>query len=307
MTRFQEKRLAPRLKSIYRDISSFHRIKEDPIEIPRRYKDPLDIEVVGWLTAALSYGRVDLFKKVVDQILALTSGRPDHYLRSFDLSRERNRFRGIYYRLNASEDLLAFVYLMSRILDQHGSFGNLFVSLYREEEEDIGPTLSRVIAKILSFDLRPVYGQNRSRAGLKQLLSSPSAGSACKRMNLFLRWMVRRKEATDGIDFGLWPEIPAAKLIIPLDTHIARISRYLGLTTRKSPGWKMAKEITENLLRFDPGDPLKYDFALCHLGISGACPIARNREKCRVCPLLGACKRGNRLVSLRNYSPTNIS
>jgi uncharacterized protein (TIGR02757 family) len=296
MTRYQEKRLAPRLESFYRDVSSFHRIKKDPIEIPRRYKDPKDIEAVGWLTAALSYGRVDLFKQTVDQILDLTSGRPDHFLRTFDLSRERMRFRGIYYRLNTSEDLLGFVYLMSRVLVRHGSFRNLFVSLYREEEADIGPTLSRVIAEILSVDLRPVYGQNQAPVGLRQLLSSPSAGSACKRMNLFLRWMVRPKEAKDGIDFGLWPEIPAAKLIIPLDTHIARISRYLGLTTRKSPGWKMAKEITENLRRFDPRDPLKYDFALCHLGISGACPIERIREKCRVCPLLGACKRGNRLV-----------
>jgi len=300
MTKIQEKRLAPRLESFYRDVSSFHRIKDDPIEIPRRYKDPMDIEVVAWLTAALSYGRVDLFKKTVDRILALSAGRPDYYLRTFNLSRERERFRGIYYRLNATEDLLAFAYLMSRVLVRHGSFGKLFVSLYREEEEDLGPTLSRVIAEIRSFDLRPVYGRNQTPAGLRQLLSAPISGSACKRMNLFLRWMVRPKEAKDGIDFGLWPEIPPSKLIIPLDTHIARISAYLGLTTRKSPGWKMAKEITENLLRFDPRDPLKYDFALCHLGISGDCPINPNREKCRVCPLLGACKRGNRLVRLRN-------
>ncbi|HIE65764.1 MAG: TIGR02757 family protein [Nitrospira sp.] len=292
MTRYQAKRLALRLESFYREISFFHRIKDDPIEIPRRYKDPRDIEVVAWLTAALSYGRVDLFKNTVGQILDLSSGHPDHYLRAFDLSRERKRFRGIYYRLNATEDLLAFVYLMSRVLVRHGSLKNLFVSLYRKEEEDIGPTLSRVIAEIRSFDLRPIYGRNQAPAGLRQLLSAPSSGSACKRMNLFLRWMVRPKEAKDGIDFGLWPEIPAEKLIIPLDTHIARISRYLGLTTRKSSGWKMAKEITDSLLRFDPHDPVKYDFALCHLGISGACPIKPNWEKCGVCPLLGACKRG---------------
>ncbi|MFQ5579066.1 MAG: TIGR02757 family protein [Nitrospiria bacterium] len=296
MTKTQEKRLAPRLEAFYQDTPSFHRISEDPIEIPRRYKDPKDIEVVAWLTAALSYGRVALFKKSVERILALSSGRPDAYLRRFDLSRERKRFRGIYYRLNASEDLLCFVYLMSRVLAKHGSFGNLFLSLYREEEEDIGSTLSRVIAEIRRFDLRPVYGRNQAPAGLRQLLPSPGSGSACKRMNLFLRWMIRPKEEKYGIDFGLWPEIPPSKLIIPLDTHIARISGYLGLTTRKSPGWMMAKEITSSLLCFDSRDPLKYDFALCHLGISGACPIERNWGKCCVCPLITTCKRGRRLV-----------
>jgi uncharacterized protein (TIGR02757 family) len=91
----------------------------------------------------------------------------------------------------------------------------------------------------------------------------PELGSACKRMNLFLRWMVRK----DELDLGLWKDIPSSKLVIPVDTHIARISCKLKLTTRKNVSWKMAEEITEKLKRFDPADPVKYDFALCHIGM----------------------------------------
>lgn len=263
------------------------------MELPRRYADSREIEAVALLSSTLAYGRVPLFKAVVEKILALTEGSPYRYLMSFDPEKEAPRFQGIYYRLNASEDLLAFVYLMSRTVRQYGSIGALFRSLYREGEADLGPTLSRFVEAVFSFDTRPVYGKNLIPDGLRQLLSSPASGSACKRLNLFLRWMVR---PDDGVDFGLWKEIPPGKLIIPLDTHIIRISRYLGLTARKSPDWKMAKEITDSLKRLDPDDPLKYDFSLCHLGISGACPIEKDRAKCAVCPLLAACRRGIRAV-----------
>ncbi|MFY9269173.1 MAG: TIGR02757 family protein [Candidatus Manganitrophaceae bacterium] len=291
----QKERLAPLLESFYRSQSRFDRIKEDPIEFPHRYTDPKEIEVVGWLSSALAYGRVALFKGVLEKILALMEGGPYAYLMRFDPVRERHRFEGLYYRLNATGDLFCFIYLISRVVQQFGSVGGLFRSLYREEEE-IGPTLSRFVATVLAIDLTPIYGKNEPPPGLRQLLSSPSRGSACKRMNLYLRWMIR---PNDGIDFGLWKEIPPNKLIIPLDTHIVRISRYLGLTRRKSPDWKMAKEISDGLKEFDPLDPLKYDFALCHLGISGACPTERDQEKCRLCTFLPACGRGRRILQGR--------
>ena len=91
----------------------------------------------------------------------------------------------------------------------------------------------------------------------------PEKGSACKRMNLFLRWMVRK----DDLDFGLWKEIPTSKLVIPVDTHIARICKQLELTSSETVSWNMAEEITDNLKKFDPDDPVKYDFALCHIGM----------------------------------------
>lgn len=304
MTSKQRERLAPLLESFYRNLPCVDRIKDDPVELPHRYTDPREIEVVGWLASALAYGRVDLFKAAVEKILALMEGGPYTYLARFDPDRERRRFKGIYYRLNTTDDLFCFVYLMSQVIQRFGSIGQLFRSLYKEEEEDLGPTLSRFIEAVSSIDSRPIYGKKGVPDGLRQLLSSPAQGSACKRMNLYLRWMVR---PNDGVDFGLWKEIAPAKLIIPLDTHIVRIARYLGLTRRKSPDWKMAKEITQSLKGFDPIDPLKYDFGLCHLGISGACPIERDREKCRACSLLNGCQRGRRGIGRAASQPVSSS
>ncbi len=238
--------------------------------------------MVAFLAAILAYGRVSLFKPVIEKILALSDGSFYDYLTRFDAVRERPRFKGIYYRFNTTEDLVALIALMSRVIREYETIGALFISLYRAEDDDIGPTLSRFIATLLR--LLPA----QITPGLRHLFPSPEKGSACKRLNLFLRWMIR---PNDGIDFGLWPEIPSAKLIIPLDTHIVRIGTYLKLSLRKSPNWKMAKEITKALKHCDPVDPLKYDFPLCHLGISGACPIEMDRDKCHICPLQRVCKR----------------
>jgi uncharacterized protein (TIGR02757 family) len=139
--------------------------------------------------------------------------------------------------------------------------------------------LTGFLEYIYEIDTSPVYGTDIKPNGLKQLLPSPRKGSACKRMNLFLRWMVR----SEDIDFGIWDNIPPNKLVIPLDTHIARISKCLGLTRRASADWKMAEEITGALREFDPEDPLKYDFALCHHGISGLCKGERNDNTCLEC------------------------
>ena len=131
----------------------------------------------------------------------------------------------------------------------------------------------------LHINTSPVYGENIRPYGLKQLFPSPDKGSACKRPNLFLRWMVR----TQDVDFGIWDRIPPSKLIIPLDTHIAKIARCIGLTKRTSSDWKTAKEITDSLKKFDPEDPLKYDFALCHHGISGLCKGGKSESSCSSC------------------------
>ena len=138
---------------------------------------------------------------------------------------------------------------------------------YKPDDTNIGNGLTGLINYILEIDTSKVYGRNIHPAGLMQFFPSPSGGSACKRANLFLRWMVRDRD----IDFGIWKGIPKNRLVIPLDTHIARISRCLGFTRRASSDWKTAVEITEALKELNPEDPLKYDFALCHHGISGMC------------------------------------
>jgi uncharacterized protein (TIGR02757 family) len=135
---------------------------------------------------------------------------------------------------------------------------------------------------------------------LRHLFSGPARGGASKRLCLFLRWMVR---SDDGIDLGLWSFIPPAKLIMPLDAHVVRIGSYLGLTRRRSPGWLMAREMTARLRTLSPEDPVKYDFALCHFGMAGECPIRPERKRCARCGLQQVCRVGRR--SIRGQTPSS--
>lgn len=287
-------KLASRLDALCRNNEPRKRVEADPIVFPHSYEDPREIEISAFIAAVLAYGRIDLFKKTIGRILALSDGRLFDYVSAFEAKQERPRFRGLYYRFNTEDDLFSLMQMISGVIKKEGSLGALFMTFYHEDAEDIGPALSRFVAVLRGFlpgNFRPVHAP-LSR-GLSYLLPSPTSGSACKRLNLFLRWMIR---PNDGVDFGLWKAIPPAKLIIPLDTHIIRIARYLQLTARRTPDWKMAREITSVLRQCDPSDPLRYDFALCHLGISGACPLVPNPGKCRICPLQPACFRGNTVL-----------
>jgi len=239
-------------------------IKNDPVEFPHLFEKDEDIEIAGFIAAAFAFGRVELFKKTVRKILSVTGHNIYEFVIDFKLSRERKYFRNIYYRMCREEDIVAFIYILSNILRNYGTLRNLFYRVY--EEGNMRSTIIRFINTLRSVDVSPVYGHKQYPQGLLHLLPSPEKGGACKRINMFLRWMVR---PDDGIDFGLWKEIPPSALIIPVDTHIARIGKAIGLTGRKTVSWKMAEEITEGLKKFSPHDPLKYDFALCHLGING--------------------------------------
>ena len=115
----------------------------------------------------------------------------------------------------------------------------------------------------MALDLKSAYGRVPRRAGVCYFFPRPSTGSACKRMNLYLRWMVRR----DALDLGVWTRVSPSKLIVPLDTHVIRVGKELRLTRYKSPGWRMARDITASLRRLEPSDPVKYDYSLCHLGM----------------------------------------
>lgn len=270
------------LERFYRDFDFKERIKHDPIEIPRRYSDPEDIEVAAFVSSCLAYGKVDLFKPVIENILKPGAKHPAAFIANFSLKKDAKYFKGISYRFNREKDILCLIYIMSKALRKHGTLKGLFYSHFKTEHVDIKEALTGFITSLTEINTSPVYGKNIMPSGLKQLLASPKTESACKRMNLFLRWLVRDKD----IDFGIWERIAPAKLIIPLDTHIARISRCLGLTDRKSPDWKMAKEISESLKKLDPDDPLKYDFALCHQGISGLCKGLESPGICPDCSLL---------------------
>jgi len=265
------------LDRFYAEYDFRERILHDPIEFPRRYKKRGDIEVAGFIASCFAYGQVTLFKPVIEKILSAMGNSPHDFLLNFKVPKNNRLFSGINYRFNKNKDILCLLHILSLLLREHKSIGNAFKNFYKETDADIGKALTGFIDYLLSINTSEVYGRNLKPAGLLQFFPSPAKGSACKRMNLFLRWMIRNKD----IDFGIWKGLPQNKLVIPLDTHIARISRCLGFTKRSSNDWKTAVEITKALKKLDPQDPLKYDFAMCHYGISGLCGAG----KCKDCLL----------------------
>jgi len=277
--KISSRRLKRILDRYYEEFNFEERVQQDPITIPRGYSNPADIEIAGFTAASFAYGKVSLFRPVVEKILEPAGKRPAEFINNFTLKKDAKHFKDIRYRFNREQDILCFIYLVSETIKKKGSLMKLFYSCHDSNAQDIKNALSRFTECILETDTTPVYGRNIRPDGLKQLFPSPQKGSACKRTNLFLRWMVRKRD----IDFGIWDRVPASHLIIPLDTHIARISKCLGLTQRSSSDWKTAREITEALKQFDPEDPLKYDFALCHHGIAGLCRGTQVPAVCASC------------------------
>jgi uncharacterized protein (TIGR02757 family) len=278
-SRIKRESLKTVLGRLYRDFDFKERLKHDPIEFPHRYSRPQDIEIAGFIAASFAYGKIGLFKPVIEQILKSGGKRPASFIQNFNLKKDGKFLKDISYRFSKNEDILCYVEMLSNALKEHGSLKNLFVSHCSPDDEDIKNALEGFAGYFLEQDTSKFYGQKAKPQGLTHLFPSPKKCSSCKRLNLFLRWMVR----TEDIDLGIWDEIPPSKLIIPLDTHIARISRCLGLTKRASSDWKTAKEITASLKRFDPDDPVKYDFALCHRGVSGLCKGKRHKDVCSSC------------------------
>ena len=160
---------------------------------------------------------------------------------------------------------------MAQALGEHGSLRELFLRGYEPRDPNVGGSLTRFVDALLAYDARPIATRRSERAGsgVRYLLPRPADGSACKRLNMFLRWVVR---PDDGLDLGIWPEVSPALLVIPLDTHSARVARALNLTRRVTTDWRAAEEVTQSLRRYDPEDPVRYDFALCHVSMSGDWP-----------------------------------
>ena len=267
-------------------------IANDPVRLVRRYDDPRDREVAGLITSALSYGNVKIILASVERALSFLGDHPTEAIAAFHPQADSKRLRGFYHRFNTSRDLAVFFWMIRRALEDYGSIENAFLSGLSGQSADsvdTGAAMDHFSALMLGFGHERLYpkGELARRAAVRFFLPTPRDGSACKRMNLYLRWMVRRD---DGVDCGVWNRVTPGSLVIPLDTHIARISSYIGLTNRKSPGWAMAIDITRQLRLLDAADPLQYDFALCHLGIAGDCPRKRDLQKCVKCPILAICR-----------------
>jgi uncharacterized protein (TIGR02757 family) len=268
--------------------SSFDRrhLSPDPLEVVLRYTDPLDQECAGLIAAAFAYGRADLVVAHAGEVLVRMGPSPFRYLNE-DFTREEasQRFHGFAHRFHKTPELVALLSHMAGSIRRHGSLGALFQSCYVASDDDIGPSLARFVESFTA----PVEGYSEStaeRRAVAYLVSSPRDGSACKRMNLFLRWMVRGESP----DLGLWSFVDPSKLVMPLDTHIHRIATFLGLIVRRSADWKTARRLTDALAAFNRQDPVRYDFALCRLGILDLCSRRRRKANCDVCLLRDVCR-----------------
>jgi uncharacterized protein (TIGR02757 family) len=279
-------RLRDPLERLYREFDYGARVERDAIRFPLRYPDPRDREVVGLLTACLAYGRVDLFSRQLEGVLAGMGPSPAEFVRAFDARRDAPAFRSFWYRFNRPRDLVAFCVAARDLLLRHGTLEKCFLAGDGDAVGSIGPALERFARAFLEADLREVFPRGRISRGYRHLFPLPSAGGPCKRLQLFLRWMVRRESP----DFGLWTSISPARLLMPVDTHVENISRSIGLTRRRSRNWKMAEEITARLAQVDAADPVKFDFALCHKRMSGDCLDRRDARVCAPCGFKAVCR-----------------
>lgn len=256
------------------------------MQVVRRYANPRDQEVIGFCAAALAFGRVQSVLNTVNALAAVLGPAPAAYVRRFDPQGEHPELRAMVHRWIRGVDILALLWILRQMIEASGSIEAFFAEGLAADDVDVAGALDSFSRRALAFDVRAVYGRRLpKRTGVCYFFPRPSAGSGCKRLNLYLRWMVRR----DQVDLGAWTAVPASKLIVPLDTHVIRLGRCLGLTKYTSPGWRMAADITASLRAIDAVDPARFDFSLCHVGMMNACGFGRRQGDAQ-CPLKGLCR-----------------
>ena len=296
----RESLLAARLERLYETYGP-ETSESDPIGLLSGYDRAEDLEVAGWIASAFAYGRVETIRANVRRLLAALGPSPAAALdrvadfRAF----ARERLAGFRHRFHGPAEAAALLHAIAAARAKAGSVRAFFESEFRPEEPDVAGLLSRVANRLLRLDYRPALGRRSlpEDSSARFFFPDPASGSACKRWHLYLRWMVRR----DRLDFGLWTGIPTDRLLIPTDTHIHLVSRRLGLTRRKTADGAAAREITARLKRFDPLDPVKYDYALCRIGIFGICQPKLRQSRCGECCVAEACPAGRGRMDSSNH------
>lgn len=282
--------LAGRLKPLLDDVVASRdrrqSVESDPVSFVHRFSEVDDREIVGLLASSLAYGNVVVIKRSVEAVLKLLGPSPARSLRSMRAEVLDEKLSGFVHRFTRGPDVALLLFAASRLQEEHGSLGSLFSMCFTEAGGALREAVRRFVLAMRSVDMRPVREKGQLPAGMTYLLPDGTGPGACKRLHMYLRWMVR---GPDGVDLGLWKDIPPSALLMPLDTHTSRICRYLGLTRRKDSSWRTVEEVTWHLRGIDPMDPVRYDFALAHLGISRDCNHRRGSTACRACALRGAC------------------
>jgi uncharacterized protein (TIGR02757 family) len=259
-------------------------LANDPLSFPRRYATAADREAAAFLSAALAYGRVAGIRSSLESLFARMPDGPAAFIHDFEPQRDSARLDGFVHRFNTGADIALLCRVLRAMADEAGSLERFFLAGDDSRSPDIGAALAIFSSRAAELAAR-LAPRQASRTGFRYLFPSPSGGSACKRLCMLLRWLCR---PDDGIDLGLWQAVSPARLVLPLDTHTARIARLLGLSARRNADWKMALEVTASLRRLDPTDPVRFDFALAHLGISEGC-TGKKGEVCIPCPVAGMC------------------
>jgi uncharacterized protein (TIGR02757 family) len=278
------------------------RLAVDPVSVVHRYERPLDRELVGLMASAVAFGNVKAFRAKLEQ--ALERLGPDVAEIADDEGEVLARLRGWKHRVYRGEDLARLLIGARKVQRASGSLGARFAEDLEREGDLRAALTSFAHAVRKAAGLVPGRGKRR---GAAHILADPSGASGCKRLLLYLRWMIR---PADGVDLGLW-NLPASVLLMPVDTHIHKLGRNLGFTRRKALSWKTTEEITGVLRRLDPSDPAKYDFALCHLGMLQRCPSRKDPVRCEGCGVMPVCrhwaeKRGPRSRSVARGRASNL-
>jgi len=241
----QGKSLKKDLDELYWVYNNTRYIKYDPIKYAYRFKGRIERELAGLIASSLSFGRVTQIFKAMDSLLCIMDGKPLKYVTGLRKKPEKELL-SFKYRFVKGMDAFQLLFSAKEIIEEHGSLGEFIEHRYRQGH------LLEVMEEFIERFQKANY-----------LIPSSLKKSSCKRLFMFFRWMVRE----DNIDLGLWNFISRDELVIPLDTHISQVSRALGLTSRKSASLKTAMEITDNLRKYSKDDPVKYDWALSHIGI----------------------------------------
>ena len=230
-------------------------IETDPVSIPRQFTKKEDIEIAGFLAATLAWGQRKTILRNASRLMSWMDQDPHRFILNFK-DADLIPFKRFIHRTFQPDDCIFYLKSLQNIYRNHGGLSKLFEPEVSLKKYEAGKAISN--SRTIFFEL-PHLKRNEKH------FSDPAGGSAAKRLNMFLRWMVRTDKA--GVDFGIWKKISPSRLVCPLDVHSARVARKLGLLTRNQNDWKAAIELTDNLKRFDSADPVKYDFALFGLGV----------------------------------------
>lgn len=244
------------LDVLYRQYNRREQVHPDPLVFLYAYAELRDREIAGLLASCLAYGRVAQIYKSLSSVLEKMGHSPLDFLNRSTRRSLAATFDGFSHRFATAGNLVDLMLAIKDVIGRYGSIYDCFVSGMTHEADTVLPALTRFVAAFTA-------GKSLE---LGHLIPLPERGSACKRLNLFLRWMVRR----DDVDPGGWDQVPASKLIIPLDVHMYRVGLHLGFTRRKQADMRTALEITRAFSRMIPEDPLRYDFTLCRMGMNGA-------------------------------------